>query len=495
MTRMFTTTSKPGWQVLTVDGLVGKWVTALKDPNSGDMAVYALNDTGGQTTISIDGLPANKKFRLLIWNDNCMGGIEDRGEVLTNGAGEITVRLNAESFAAFTTLDPGDVETIAHYKFDETSGTMAADATVLNHDATVYGGAGWTSGKVGGALDFDGVNYVETPYILNPAKHNSFTAAAWVKLDSASGTVQLILQQKGTDGRMWLYRDENGRLGTYIGGVATESTQTVSTGQWHHVAVTYDGTTVRIMQDGELVASRTVTPEACTDGMVIGANKTYGQLWNGQINDMMIINRKLTLQEVKDIWNRTHWKFDETSGTTANDSTGNNHAGTVFGATWSTSGKMDGALDFDGVNDYVSAPFIVNPYKEFFTATAWVKLASGTVQLILQQDGTNGRHWLYRSSSGKLGTYLSGTALETTGTILVGAWTFVAVTYDTSTVKLFLNGTLAASSTRTLDSASGSMLIGKSKTGQYRNGLIDNMRIYDRRLTENEILDMYRLGQ
>lgn len=498
MSRMFTTTSEPGWEVLTVDGYVGKWVTALQDPNSSDMAVYALNDTGSETTISIDGLPSNQKLRLLIWNDHGMGGITDYGDVQTDASGEITVRLQAESFAALTTLDPGEVEAIAHFKFDESSGTTASDATVFDHDATVTG-ASWTgSGKIDGALDFDGSgDYVETPYILNPGKHNSFSASAWVKLDSASST-HVILSQDGSSGRMWLYRNSSGELSTYIGGSATEATTTLPTGSWHHVAVTYDGTTVRLLQDGEIVASANVSAEDETEGFVIGAKKDYSAGWNGQIDDVKIFNYHLTSQQITDIWNRTHWKFDETSGTTANDSAGYNQSGTVVnGATWSSSGKMDGALDFDGTNDYVSTANILNPQNNYFSATAWVKLeqASGTVQLILQQDGTNGRHWLYRNSSGVLGTYLGGSALESTGTIPTNQWTFVAVTYDQSTLRLYLNGSLAASSTRSLESSTGGMFIGKSKTGQYWDGKLDNVRIYDRRLTANEVSDMYLQGR
>lgn len=498
MIRMFTSTSEAGWRVQTVDGYVGKWVTALKDPSSSDMAVYALNDTGGQTNISIDGLPGNQKFRLLVWNDNGSGAIEDKGEVVTNSSGEITVRLNEESFAALTTLDAGDTERLAHYTFDDASGSTAADATDFDHNASVYGGAAWTSGVVNGALDFDGSDdYVETPYIINPTRHKGFTAAGWVKLDTDSGTVQVVLQQKGSSGRLWLYRSSGDKLGTYIGGSATETSSSLTTGQWHHVAVTYDETNARIYLNGELENTRAVTAEGSTEGMVIGANKSYGQKWNGQIDDLAIYNRKLTAQEIKDLWNRAHWKFNEGSGTTANDAAAPNHYGTVSGASWTSAGKIDGALDFDGANDYVSAPHIVNPNNNYFSATAWVKLeqSSGTVQLILQQDGTNGRHWLYRSSSGKLGTYLGGSALESSSNLPVGTWTQVGVTYDKTTLKLYMNGSTVASSNRTLESAGGSMLIGKSKTGQYWDGVIDNVRIHNRRLTDNEMLDMYRLGQ
>jgi len=48
----------------------------------------------------------------------------------------------------------------------------------------------------------------------------------------------------------------------------------------------------------------------------------------------------------------SHWKFDEGEGDIAYDSVGSNH-GTIYGATWTT-GQINGALDFDGVDDYVN---------------------------------------------------------------------------------------------------------------------------------------------
>jgi hypothetical protein len=128
----------------------------------------------------------------------------------------------------------------------------------------------------------------------------------------------------------------------------------------------------------------------------------------------------------------------------------------------------------------------------------WVKLdaSSGTVQEILQQDGTNGKIWLYRRPEATLGTYLGGTPLLSTNTIPIESWVFVAVSYDTSTVRLYLNGSLEASAAKTLQSETSGMLVGVSKTSDsYWNGGIDNLRIYNRQLSDNDILDAYRLGR
>lgn len=111
MTQMFTYTSKPGWQVVGVtQGPVStKLVSAMNDPVTGDMVVYALNDSEGTTTISIGGLPSNKQFRLLVWNEDGTGGITNRGSVQADASGVIAVNLNSQSFAVLTTLDTGNL--------------------------------------------------------------------------------------------------------------------------------------------------------------------------------------------------------------------------------------------------------------------------------------------------------------------------------------------------------------------------------------------------
>ena len=86
--------------------------------------------------------------------------------------------------------DPCFVETeyfgpISYWKFDEADGTTAYDSTGFNH-GTVYG-AQWTSGQVGSALDFDGVDdYVDIPYdsSLDIDASDGITLSVWIKLNS-----------------------------------------------------------------------------------------------------------------------------------------------------------------------------------------------------------------------------------------------------------------------------------------------------------------------
>jgi hypothetical protein len=503
-TRLFTHTANSHWNLVSVTGSVsGKIVNALKDPSSSNLAVYALNDTGATTTISFNGVGANTAFRLFVWNENGDGGITDKGTVSADFIGHIQVRLNSQSFAAFTTLNVTDLERQANWKFDETGGAVAADSTEYARNGTVVSGDGWIGGKINNALDFNGSStYVTTLHILNPSSpsnYGAFSASGWVRPDTDTGVSQYILQQDGTNGKVWLLRYQDGRLETFLGGTGTFSTGTIPLNTWTHIAVTYDGTTVRLFLNGVQDGSRTIAMNSePTGGMIIGASKTLGNFFNGGIDEVSIYNRQLTSNEIKDQYNSAWWKFNETSGTVGSDSASYSQVATLINGASFATGRVGNALYLDGVNDYATTPNVANPGTNSFTATAWVKHdgAASTAKYVLQQDGTNGKIWLYRDSTGVIGTYLGGLPLLGTTNIPVNQWVHLAVTYDGTTAKVYMNGVLENSAARTVTSEASGVIIGASKTfGNLWKGWIDDTQVFNRALSGTEISDQYELGR
>ena len=83
--------------------------------------------------------------------------------------------------------------------------------------------------------------------------------------------------------------------------------------------------------------------------------------FNGKIDEVYFYNKPLSDQEVQDLYNavsdgmQSRYTFDEGSGLVATDSSGNGNDGAIVGATWTT-GKNGKALNFDGINDFVSVP-------------------------------------------------------------------------------------------------------------------------------------------
>jgi subtilisin family serine protease len=197
------------------------------------------------------------------------------------------------------------------------------------------------------------------------------------------------------------------------------------------------------------------------------------------------------LREIPELGLIAHWKVDETEGFIAHDSAGS-HAAFVMSVNplWRpTGGRIGGALEFDGIDDYVSTPFILDPAIGGFSVFAWVK-GGGPEQAIISQAG--GVNWLAAGTSqGKLMTELKapgryGTPLFSEAVIIDGEWHRVGLTWDGSTRTLFVDNVEVAKGTQgTLASSQGGLYLGagsagRGEPGSFWSGLIDDIKIYDR---------------
>jgi hypothetical protein len=207
------------------------------------------------------------------------------------------------------------------------------------------------------------------------------------------------------------------------------------------------------------------------------------------------------------------WKFDEGSGTIVYDSSGDGNHGTIYGATWihyqeKTRGYWYGetALNFDGIDDYVEIPNFF-PYNESGTATMWVKPAfepnDGLTHWLIDGgvDSDTGFWWAKRSDN-TLCFNIRGNSPDTPITYPVNSsifgnntWHHVAITWwnkgpGNSEMRMYLDGNLvnSTSSATVPDRTRSSMLIGISiYYDRAWKGIIDDVRVYDRALSEEEI--------
>ena len=189
--------------------------------------------------------------------------------------------------------------------------------------------------------------------------------------------------------------------------------------------------------------------------------------------------------------------FDEGSGTTVADKSGNANNGTVSNTTWSTAGKYNGALSFNGSNAVVTIPD--SPALHLttgMTLEAWVDpttidsswrdvVYKANDNFYLEASTTNG-------SVPDAGTIAGGSYGDAFGNakLATNTWTFLTETYDGSTLRLYVNGTLVASTPHTgaiATSTNPLQIGGDSLYGQYFAGLIDNVRIYNVALSAAQI--------
>jgi fibronectin type 3 domain-containing protein len=191
------------------------------------------------------------------------------------------------------------------------------------------------------------------------------------------------------------------------------------------------------------------------------------------------------------------YAFDEGSGTTVTDSSGNGNNGTITNATWSTSGEYGDALSFNGTSALVTIPNSASlQLSSGMTLEAWVNpttVNSNWRDVIYK---ANDNFYLEATSTSSshpdAGVIAGGTYADAFGpaALTAGAWSFLTETYDGSTLRLYVNGTLVASTAHTGPIATSTnplQIGGDSLYGQYFAGLIDNVRVYNTALSASQI--------
>lgn len=202
---------------------------------------------------------------------------------------------------------------VAYWKLDETSGTNAADAFGRNNGILVNGPV-WTSGIVGNALSFDGVDdYVNIPNSAGIAP-GSFSIEAWVTADVnnkfqgiASTHYKDVLPNQWALGTQWdaPYNKFRFWLGTSTGsGIVIDSITQIITGTWYHVVATWDDSTRtgRLYVNGILENNATAVSGSFQGSyrpLVIGDFENLLRLWDGTIDEVAVYNRALSLEEIQ----------------------------------------------------------------------------------------------------------------------------------------------------------------------------------------------------
>lgn len=201
---------------------------------------------------------------------------------------------------------------LAAYSFDASSGTALADVSGHNNTITLFNGPSWSAGRYGNALSFDGSNDRGVAAAYNPALNltgRSLTLSAWIYPRTNSGW-QLIVDKPYTSSHSdpyfdWSMHRENatGRLNAFFGceGYQRSSNSSTPLNTWTHVAVTYDGTSLRHYINGVLDRTTSVTCAVTNTNsrpIRIAANGGGGEVMNGLIDDVRIYNRPLSAAEI-----------------------------------------------------------------------------------------------------------------------------------------------------------------------------------------------------
>ena len=478
---------------------------------------------------------------------------------------------------------------VAYWNFDESYGTTANDKSLNANNLTLSSASWTTSGKINSAWNGDGAVYLsrtdDSDFDMGT---DDFSTSFWFKSDNSggSGTQYIVNRGSATIAGFAVYGNSSGNIvfgvddDTSWGPDATvTSTTNLYDQTWHHIVATKTGTSrIDLYVDGRLDATTAtgIPSGAISNDLTLyvgdrdGTNN--GDEFIGDLDELKIYHGLLTADEVKIDYNQGkttvlgalstasdgttasfasdrsycppgdttsscapvgHWKFDENTGTSSNDSSGNGNAGTLGGGTaayWPTwtSGKYGSGLNYDGTDDYtvVSDNNILDIPGDF-TIESWFNADSlpsatrlrqivtktGDVDLDTSETNTNfamgldeglagtgqGINCAFEDDSGT-----NSNSAQVRITLTTGQWYHLACAFNDSDdlIVLYLNGvevgratTILTPSTNTKDLYFGVTNAAEPfSSEEYFDGKIDDIRIYNYTRTPAQIAWDYNRG-
>jgi Concanavalin A-like lectin/glucanases superfamily len=476
------------------------------------------------------------------------------GDIIYNSAYGVEQYCNGGNWVSTGPVGNTATGLVGWWKLDETSGSSAADSSGNGNDGGLDGGPipTWTTGIIGGALLFSPNSDLHVTDVASLDLAGSWTTSAWVKLTSTPGSgsyMGFIARDDVTGYSNYFLMIDNGALSSGLGWAINFNTSTgaggnlfakyaasISTSAWYFVAGVYNSSaqTLTLYLNGTAVATQSVAGYMPASGggsqFNLGSESGGGGFLNGAIDDARVYNRALSANDIMALYTSTgggsgdissnlvgYWKLDETSGTSANDSSGSGNTGTVTpNATgvW-VAGKVNNGAKLNGTTQYVNVPDAASlRFSGSWSVSGWVKLsalsgassvanifakqtsASGTVNYTLSVD--NNGNCAADPTFGVAFTNTSGTVAAACYNVVVttGTWYYVTGVWNSSAtaLSLYVNGISVGSTTTALvpDNRSGYPLtIGDVFGAYFLKGTLDDMRIYSRALSAADVLTLY----
>ncbi len=241
------------------------------------------------------------RFAFQAWSD---GGAQEH---------DITVPTAAATYTAtyLETAPPLPPGAIAEWRLDEGANTQTADSSGNGHLGTLVGGAAWTTGRVGGAVQFDGTNdYVDTALESAFDFTGSFSVSFWMKRTGYTKAWEAMITK--ADSAWGVARNNTGRSVAFTtfnasgAGHDLIGTTIVDNNQWHHVVAVFTGTQKQLYIDGVLNASANYSQTLRTNNFNVrmGMNQEFATgFYGGALDQVRVYGRALSLAEVTMLFN------------------------------------------------------------------------------------------------------------------------------------------------------------------------------------------------
>ena len=389
--------------------------------------------------------------------------------------------------------------------------------------------ASWIAGNYSGALDFDGVDdYISFTNPLGSGvdwNGNNVSLSMWIyanNLERNNVGLFSIGDSPIDGGPEIIFHMDGDSFKTHIDGVYT-TIQDLNTNKWYNLIMVLntfnstfyiDGSYVKDISNGSVAINGT--------NMYVGSG--YNDYFNGTIDEVRFYNKSLNSSEIDYLYSNntvistlnlvSEWKFDDGTGFNVVDSSGSGYHGEILGqrtgteydftnnsndgtatggASYTSSGVIGGAYDFDGSDDYISLGSKIDTSTfSGWSAFTWAKYDSSSIG----NDYIFGGYALYHNT-GNLKHYDGSSVAISTSSFPSETWTHVGVTCDNSTgiLTLYFNGTNDSSHSIDCDySHANRISVVGAYTGTSGNqfqGSLDEVMIFDRALNSTEVSNIY----
>jgi hypothetical protein len=413
--------------------------------------------------------------------------------------------------------------------FRESGGVK--DYSGSNNGGVLYGGPQWTDGRIENALDFDGSDdYVDyDSHITFVESGSNWTVLFWFRPENVSSLSHLtgVESRQGSSwGVFSHFGHDNSKLTWWDDSDGWRySNTTLENGRWYFGGLSYDGNTTTFWLDGEKDGTADIVGSSNDVTIKNIGRRGHGddRYYDGALDDVRIYDRALSESEIKDLYNDTKhtvinasqndrvtdglvgmWSFNgpDLSGTTATDVSGNGNDGTLTNGPQPAIGKVGQALEFDGGDDGIETPAFNTPTGAI-SVSAWIKPSaiSGDNRQWLVKDSGGGFRSYIHSGDHDISWRIAGNEMWSNTILEVDNWYFVTFTFDPSTdsQKIYINGSLDkdVSNTNDISNDNNNLYLGYDGFANYDwyAGALDEVRIYNRALSESEIKRLYKMGR
>jgi len=177
------------------------------------------------------------------------------------------------------------------------------------------------------------------------------------------------------------------------------------------------------------------------------------------------------------------------------DFSGEKNNGSIYGASWKDSSlKGPGALLFDGQDDSVNISNVAALSGENVTVSSWIYWTGGSGvcdPVLSQSNGSDGYMLYVNSTDGKPAFRLDGTEVVSSTNVSVG-WHHLVGNHNETLLRIYVDGVLKGSQPKTGSGSSFDAYVGFDNVSNFYNGTIDEIAVWNRTFSDEEILVMYQ---